>query len=152
MSNLFFEDKKKHIKLYNGNCFQILDDLKKTNLKFNMIFADPPYFLSNDGITCHSGKMVTVNKGKWDKTKGHEENLNFNLENYTLCEMPFPTKILSKRLRVIHVRRAQKDIWNTSVPSDQKILATHTLLRGLGIASISLLLAVSILLKIYNLI
>ena len=85
MSNLFFEDKKNHIKLYNGNCFQILDDLKKTNLKFNMIFADPPYFLSNDGITCHSGKMVTVNKGKWDKTKGHEENLNFNLEWMEKC-------------------------------------------------------------------
>ena len=29
--------------------------------------ADPPYFLSNDGITCQGGKMVSVNKGSWDK-------------------------------------------------------------------------------------
>jgi site-specific DNA-methyltransferase (adenine-specific) len=34
-----------------------------------MIFADPPYFLSNDGITVQSGKMVSVNKGEWDKWK-----------------------------------------------------------------------------------
>lgn len=33
----------------------------------DMIFADPPYFLSNDGITCQGGKMVSVNKGSWDK-------------------------------------------------------------------------------------
>ena len=32
---------------------------------FDMIFADPPYFLSNGGITCHAGKMVKVNKGDW---------------------------------------------------------------------------------------
>ena len=35
-----------------------------------MIFADLPYFLSNGGITCHAGKMVSVNKGKWDKSNG----------------------------------------------------------------------------------
>ncbi|MBS4913228.1 MAG: site-specific DNA-methyltransferase [Veillonella sp.] len=36
-----------------------------------MIFADPPYFLSNDGITCQGGKMVSVNKGLWDKIDGN---------------------------------------------------------------------------------
>ena len=86
MSNLFFEDKAHSIKLYNENCFELLDKLKKDNLKFNCIFADPPYFLSNDGITCHNGKMVTVNKGKWDKTKGTEENFKFNLEWIEKCK------------------------------------------------------------------
>lgn len=43
-----------------------------------MIFADPPYFLSNDGITCSSGKMVNVNKGDWDKTLGIKEKHEFN--------------------------------------------------------------------------
>ena len=41
---------------------------------FDMIFADPPYFLSNGGITCKAGKMVSVNKGEWDKSMGADEN------------------------------------------------------------------------------
>ncbi len=38
----------------------------------DLIFADPPYFLSNNGITCHAGRMVSVNKGDWDKLPGSE--------------------------------------------------------------------------------
>lgn len=46
---------------------------------FDMIFADPPYLLSNGGITCHSGKRVNMDKGKWDKSRAslelsHEHN------------------------------------------------------------------------------
>lgn len=48
-----------------GNCFEILNMIPKKSV--NMIFADPPYFLSNNGVTCQSGKMVSVNKGEWDK-------------------------------------------------------------------------------------
>ena len=48
------------------------------NLKYDIIFADPPYFLSNDGITCQSGKMVKVNKGKWDKGMSTEDIHEFN--------------------------------------------------------------------------
>lgn len=44
----------------------------------DLVFADPPYFLSNGGITCKSGKMVSVNKGKWDKIKSIEEMHRFN--------------------------------------------------------------------------
>lgn len=51
-----------------------------------MIFADPPYFLSNGGITCHAGKMVSVNKGKWDKSKGVKETHEFNLEWLKACQ------------------------------------------------------------------
>ena len=55
-----------------------------------MIFADPPYFLSNDGITCKSGKMVSVNKGSWDKLseKGSsvEEKHKFNRKWIKLCK------------------------------------------------------------------
>ena len=43
-----------------------------------MIFADLPYFLSNDGITYSSGKMASVNKGKWDKTLSIKEKYKFN--------------------------------------------------------------------------
>ena len=52
-------------KLINNDTFKVLKKLE--DKKFDMIFADPPYFLSNDGITCSGGKMVTVNKGKWDE-------------------------------------------------------------------------------------
>src|SRR5690554_2875247 len=38
-----------------------------------MIFADPPYFLSNDGISISSGKVVSVNKGNWDKKENYED-------------------------------------------------------------------------------
>ena len=53
---------------------------------FDMIFADPPYFLSNGGITCQSGKMVKVDKGQWDKSKGPEMNHEFNKEWLSRCQ------------------------------------------------------------------
>ena len=48
-----------------GDALKILTKISAESV--DMIFADPPYFLSNDGITCQSGKMVSVNKGSWDK-------------------------------------------------------------------------------------
>ena len=47
--------------------FSVLDKLSDLDVAFPLIFSDPPYFLSNDGITCHAGRMVSVNKGQWDK-------------------------------------------------------------------------------------
>lgn len=49
--------------LLHGDSFELLPQF---NFKFDMIFADPPYFLSNGGISVQSGKIVSVNKGKWD--------------------------------------------------------------------------------------
>lgn len=46
--------------------------------RFDMIFADPPYFLSNGGFTCQNGKMVNVHKGEWDKSRGAEVNHEFH--------------------------------------------------------------------------
>ena len=54
--------------------------LPQINHKFDMVFADPPYFLSNDGLSIQSGKLVSVNKGKWDKSQGTEFVNNFNRE------------------------------------------------------------------------
>jgi site-specific DNA-methyltransferase (adenine-specific) len=51
-----------------------------------MIFADPPYFLSNGGITCHAGAMVKVDKGQCDKSRGPELNHEFNLEWLCRCQ------------------------------------------------------------------
>lgn len=51
-----------------------------------MIFADPPYFLSNGGISVQSGKQVSVNKGDWDKSQGFEKDNDFNRQWLSLCQ------------------------------------------------------------------
>ena len=53
------------VKLISGDSFNVLKNIRQESV--DVIFADPPYFLSNDGITCQGGKMVSVNKGSWDK-------------------------------------------------------------------------------------
>ena len=50
-------------KLYLGDCLELLRKMKPESV--DMIFADPPYFLSNNGITCQGGRMVSVNKASW---------------------------------------------------------------------------------------
>jgi len=74
--------------LYHGNCLELLDAIavKYPEGRFDCIFADPPYFLSNGGITCHAGKMVKVDKGAWDKSRGPELNHEFNLEWLRRCQ------------------------------------------------------------------
>lgn len=73
--------------LYRANCIEFMDILidKYPEGRFDMIFADPPYFLSNGGITCHAGKMVKVNKGDWDKSNGPEMNHEFNMAWLSRC-------------------------------------------------------------------
>ena len=63
-----FDDPRHHIRLYQGDSLELLALLPESSV--DLIFADPPYFLSNGGITCHAGKMVSVNKGAWDKLPG----------------------------------------------------------------------------------
>ncbi|SFP79977.1 site-specific DNA-methyltransferase (adenine-specific) [Oscillibacter sp. PC13] len=63
--------------------FSALEQIKAGSI--DMIFADPPYFLSNDGITCQAGKMVSVNKGSWDKIASLEEKHAFNRRWIRLC-------------------------------------------------------------------
>jgi site-specific DNA-methyltransferase (adenine-specific) len=72
----FFEDARHGIRLYRGDALELLKRAKDEY--FDLIFADPPYFLSNDGVTCHAGKMVSVNKGVWDKAATFEEIHEFN--------------------------------------------------------------------------
>ena len=60
----FFLSNSNDYTLYYGDCMELLPLL---NVKADVIFADPPYFLSNGGISVQSGKIVSVNKGDWDK-------------------------------------------------------------------------------------
>jgi len=80
----FFQNNEYGVRLYNGDCLHILATMADECV--DLIFADPPYFLSNSGITCHAGKMVSVNKGEWDVSKGAEENHQFNLKWLGECQ------------------------------------------------------------------
>ena len=61
----YYEDE--NAVLYEADSLKLLKKLEAESI--SMIFADPPYFLSNDGVTCSAGRMVSVNKGDWDKTQ-----------------------------------------------------------------------------------
>jgi site-specific DNA-methyltransferase (adenine-specific) len=82
--SIYYDNPEHSLRLLRGNCIEILNHAKENSV--DMIFADPPYFLSNEGITCHAGRMVSVNKGKWDKSKGVEENHEFNLAWLRACQ------------------------------------------------------------------
>lgn len=81
---IYYDNPEHSVRLLKGDCIAILNQARENSL--DMIFADPPYFLSNGGITCHAGKMVSVNKGKWDKSKGVIENHKFTLEWLKACQ------------------------------------------------------------------
>ncbi len=74
---------EKNVRLFNGDAIDILNALPKECI--DLIFADPPYNLSNGGFTCHAGKRVSVNKGKWDKSKGIEEDFEFHYNWIKAC-------------------------------------------------------------------
>ena len=71
----YYKSTDKNFCLLKGDSMELLP---KINHKFDMVFADPPYFLSNNGLSIQSGKIVSVNKGKWDKSLGTEHINKFN--------------------------------------------------------------------------
>ena len=71
-----------------GDSFRILTKIQPESV--DMIFADPPYFLSNNGVTCQNGKMVSVNKGAWDSLSEQGTSVadkhKFNRKWIKLCK------------------------------------------------------------------
>lgn len=82
MIHPYYTSPSKDFLLANGDSFKLL---KEFDFKFDMIFADPPYFLSNGGISLQSGKVVSVDKGEWDKGMSQDEVMTFNMEWLRLC-------------------------------------------------------------------
>ena len=72
--NSFYSDEWANLLL--GDTFEVMKELPDES--FDMVFADPPYFLSNGGISCSGGKQVSVNKGAWDEGLGLEQKHEFN--------------------------------------------------------------------------
>ena len=77
----YYKSKDNNFYLLHGDTMEILSQF---NHKFDMVFADPPYFLSNNGLTIENGQIVSVNKGKWDKSEGFDFINNFNRKWLTL--------------------------------------------------------------------
>jgi len=75
MLQSYFKSQDKNFTLLQADSLNIL---AKFQFEFDMVFADPPYFLSNDGLTIKNGKIASVNKGKWDKSLGAEDVTKFN--------------------------------------------------------------------------
>jgi site-specific DNA-methyltransferase (adenine-specific) len=78
----FYTSSNHDFTLAQGDCFKLMPDF---DFKFDMIFADPPYFLSGGGISMQSGKVVCVDKGDWDKPKSQEEMMEWNRNWLSLC-------------------------------------------------------------------
>ena len=81
-SRIYFQDN--NFVLIHGDSFKLLKKIDKKSI--DVIFADPPYFLSNGGITVHSGKMVSVIKAEWDKGLSPADKLEFNRKWIRLCK------------------------------------------------------------------
>lgn len=84
MLKSFYKSKLHEFNLVLGDCVDVLSQL---DFQFDMIFADPPYFLSNGGISVQSGKQVCVNKGDWDKSQGFEKDNEFNRKWLEACRV-----------------------------------------------------------------
>jgi len=79
---LYFE--KEGVKLLQGDSLELIPQIEKESV--TTIFADPPYNLSNGGISCKAGKMVSVNKGDWDKSQGFDKDYQFTYEWIKRCK------------------------------------------------------------------
>lgn len=68
---------------YNTDAFALMPDIPDNSI--DCIWTDPPYLLSNDGVTCVAGKRVSVNKGDWDRSNGVDNDHDFNLSWLREC-------------------------------------------------------------------
>ena len=107
--------------LYQGDSIALMNSFDPHT--FDLIFADPPYFLSNGGFTCQGGKRVPVAKGKWDTSQGIEEDHAFTTEWLAAC------KRVLKPSGTIWVSGTQHVIFNAGFAMQQlgfKLLNTVT--------------------------
>src|SRR3989344_3493984 len=75
---------KDNFVLYHGDSINILNQLAENSI--DMIFADPPYNLSNGGFSVHAGRMVSVNKGYWDVSRGFQDDYAFHYRWLEACK------------------------------------------------------------------
>ena len=84
--------KKWGVRLYHGDAVDVMNALPAE--EFDLIFADPPYGLSNGGMSFYAGKRVLVDKGEWDKSRGVEGNFEFHSDWIAACRRVLKTEWL----------------------------------------------------------
>lgn len=107
-SRVALNDGERGAYLYEADCLEIMQLIaeKYPNGCFDMIFADPPYRLSNGGMTCYAGKVARVDKGVWDKSEGPELDFAFTRSWLALCQQvlkPNGTIWVSGTRHIIHI-------------------------------------------------
>ncbi|MGH8583197.1 MAG: DNA-methyltransferase [Gammaproteobacteria bacterium] len=71
------------VEVFQADCFEVMAGLPAGSI--DCIWTDPPYLLSNDGVTCVAGRRVSVNKGGWDRSQGLELDHEFNRQWLRAC-------------------------------------------------------------------
>lgn len=84
LNDSVFAKKGEAYTLLQGDSLELMAQLPEQS--FDLIFADPPYFLSNGGTTCKGGKRVSVQKGQWDVSRGVEEDHRFTTAWLAACQ------------------------------------------------------------------
>jgi site-specific DNA-methyltransferase (adenine-specific) len=70
-------------RLYLGDAVEVMGAFPAESV--DLIFADPPYGLSNGGFTCKSGRRAPVHKGAWDKSRGVAADFSFHERWIAAC-------------------------------------------------------------------
>lgn len=98
--------------IYNDDCIKVMKTLPSS--KVDMVFADPPYFLSNGGLSIHSGKVVSVDKGEWDKASNYDDISKFNYdwlnESYRLLKNGGTIWVSGTQHNIFNVHEQMKKI------------------------------------------
>jgi len=100
--------KSDSVQLFHDDCINVLNSLPENSV--DMIFCRSTFiFLSNGGISCRAGKMVSVNKANWDKSQGLEKDFEFTQNWIKAC------------------RRVLKDngsfyFWHNNMPTISKLM------------------------------
>lgn len=70
--------------LLKGDSLEMLAMFRDQSV--DMIFADPPYRLSNGGFSCKNGRRASVNKGSWDVATNLGNDHDFNMTWLRECQ------------------------------------------------------------------
>lgn len=76
--------RQENAKLIKGDSLKLLAEWPDKSV--DLVFADPPYRLSNGGFSCQNGRRASVNKGKWDQSTTLEEDHDFNVRWLRECQ------------------------------------------------------------------
>ncbi len=72
----------KEFTLFHGDSMELINHIGK---KVDMIFADPPYFLSKKGAKQINGIWKSFDKGEWDRVTTHDNINAFNKTWLSAC-------------------------------------------------------------------